>query len=240
MTQTGQVTVGDSSKSAAHLTVNAGATWGIAADVGIGIGTAKTSGLTIAGTLIKTAGVGKSVVALKTADTGVIEVASGTLDFTQALSGKGGVMKIDAGATLELDNSAAKTLGVQFNGAGSTLALKKPTKMAATISGFTAGETIDLLKIAATGATLNGSDQLTIVNGSNTVATLQLSGNYAGQTFSAVSDGHGGTAITVSGGGAFAPSFAAAMAGLGGGAEAPASSSAAIHRPPPGLFLPAH
>ena len=132
----------------------------------------------------------------------------------------------DAGAALELANSAAKTLTVNLNGAGATLELAKPTKMAATIAGFTSGQTIDLLKTVATGVSLNGSDQLVVVNATKTVATLQLTGNYAGQTFTLGSDGKGGSTITVSGPGATPPPalFAQAMAlvgnSVGGGSEA--------------------
>ena len=128
-------------------------------------------------------------------------------------------MKIDAGATVELANAAAKTLTVDFNGAGATLDLAKASKMAATIAGFTSGQTIDLLKTVATGVSLNGSDQLVVVNGTKTVATLQLTGSYAGQTFTLGSDGKGGATITVSGPGSVPPAalFAQAMAGVGSG-----------------------
>ena len=68
------------------------------------------------GTLIKSAGTGKSAIGLKVTDSGLIEVATGTLDLTQAVSGKG-AMKIDAGATLELDNKVAKTT-TTFAGSG--------------------------------------------------------------------------------------------------------------------------
>jgi hypothetical protein len=58
-----------------------------------------------------------------------------------------------------------------------------------------------------------------IVNGTKTVASLQLSGNYAGATFTTGSDGHGGTDVMLaSGGGAGRPSvagMASAMAALG-------------------------
>ena len=45
-------------------------------------------------------------------------------------------------------------------------------------------------------------DKLAIMNGATTVATLQLSGNYASDIFTATSDGHGGTDIAVAAGGA--------------------------------------
>ena len=107
-------------------------------------------------------------------------------------------MKIDAGATLEADSDAVSTLTVTFNGAGATLALKQVAAFAAKLSGFASGDTIDLLGTTATGASFNGADQLVIVNGATTVATLQLSGGYAGATFAVGSDGKGGTDVTLS------------------------------------------
>ena len=211
--QTGAVTVGDNTAAGASLTIASGATWNIAGDVGLARGKSTGSGIAVTGTLIKTAGTGKSVVSLKVVDSGLIEVAAGTLDFTQAVTGKG-ALKIDASATLELDNTVAKTTTTTFAGSGARLDLKKASKMAGTIAGFMAGDTIDLLKTSVTSVSLNGSDQLVVMNGASTVATLQLAGNYAGQTFGVVSDGHGGSAITVSGGG-MTSAFIAAMAAMG-------------------------
>jgi hypothetical protein len=176
------------------MTIAKGATWDIDGDVGIAIGTSKKSAITISGTLIKSAGTGVSVVGVKLTDNGLVEAASGTLDMTQVLAGKG-ALKIDAGATLELGANVAKT--VTFAGAGAILALGKAARFAATIVGFAAGNTIDLLKTAATGASVNANDQLVIVDGTKTVATLQLRGDYAGDTFNVTSDGHKGSDITV-------------------------------------------
>ena len=155
----------------------------------------------------------------------MIEVAAGTLDLAGKLSGTGG-LKIDAGATLEVDTTTTSTLTASFNGAGATLALKAPTTFAATIAGFAVGDTVDLLKIAATGASVNANDQLVIVNETTTVASLQLTGTYNGATFTIGSDKHGGTNITLltasmvppPAGASPAPStqaMVAAMAGLG-------------------------
>jgi hypothetical protein len=127
---------------------------------------------------------------------------------------------------LEADSTMASTLTVTFNGAGATLALKKPTSVAATINGYAVGDTIDLLKIAATGASVNASDQLVIVNGATTVATLQLSGTYTGATFTIGSDGHGGTDVTLLTTARSPQAFAAAMAGLGGSGSGSAASAA--------------
>ncbi len=170
----------------------------------------------MARTLIKSGTKGTSVIKLTTTDTGTIEAAAGTLDLANKLAGTG-VLQIDKGATLEVDTTAASTLTATFNGAGATLALKAATKFAATLAGFVVGDTIDLLKIAATGASVNASDQLVIVDGATTVATLQLSGPYSGATFPFGPDTHGGTKITLlTAAGAPPPNaLVAAMAGLG-------------------------
>ena len=198
------------------LSITAGATWTITGAMGISQGASTKSSLKVAGTLIRSGATGTSVISLATSDAGLIEAATGTLDFSNKLSGTG-LLKIDAGATLEADSTMASTLKVAFNGAGATLALKKPTGVAATISGYGVGDTIDLLKIAATGASVNGSNQLVIVNGATTVAKLQLTGSYAGATFNIASDGAGGTRITLLTAAMASPhAFIGAMAGLGG------------------------
>jgi hypothetical protein len=50
------------------------------------------------------------------------------------------------------------------------------------------------------------------MNGTATVATLQLSGDYSGASFAVASDGHGGANITVSG--AAAGRFAQAISSM--------------------------
>ncbi len=215
-TQTGALTIGDATSAKAGLSIAAGATWTINGAVGIAHGTATNSSLTVAGTLIKSGATGTSVINLITTDTGLIEVAAGTLDISNKLSGTG-VLKIDAGTTLEVDTTIASTLTATFNGANATLAIKTPATFAATISGFAVSDTIDLLGRKATGASINGSDQLVIVNGANTMATLQLSGAYSGATFTVGSDGKGGTNVTLLTASRSPQALAAAMAGLGGG-----------------------
>ncbi len=195
VSQAGNLTVGDTTNSAASVTVLQSGVWKVGGN--IARGTATASQIINNGLLIRNAGAGTSMIYVTTVDNGMIEAAAGTLDFTRALSGTG-AMKIDAGATLEADGGAASSLSAAFNGAGATLALKQAAAFAAKISGFTSGDTIDLLGATATGASVNGADQLVIVNGTTTVATLQLSGSYAGDTFGVGSDGTGGTNVTLS------------------------------------------
>jgi hypothetical protein len=226
--QTGAVTVGDKTTSAATLTIDAGATWTIAGGGGIMRGSATKSVINENGTLTNSEA-GVSVVGVRVVDTGSMVAAVGVLDFTAGLSGAG-AMSVDSGATLEADQTVAATLSMTFNGGNAILALKAPSGFAATINGFAATDTIDLLGKKATSVTLNGSDQLVITNGAKAVATLQLAGTYTGDTFNVVSDGAGGANITVTTGAATGPPpsapaspvlpFIAAMARMGPSAPA--------------------
>ena len=105
------------------------------------------------GTLVKSAGSGATVIAARVRDDSLIEVATGTLDLTRALGGAG-TLKIDTGATLEVDGAAAKTLTATFWGADATLALREVARFATAIAAFATGDVIDLLNTAATGSTL--------------------------------------------------------------------------------------
>ncbi len=168
------------------------------------------------GLMKKAFGTGTITVGARVDDRGVVEAATGTLDLTSRLIGTG-ALKIDSGATLEADGGAISTLTTNFNGAMATLALKLPDKFDAVLSGFSAGDVIDLLAIKATGASVNDSDQLVVVNGDKTVATLQLRGNYVAATLSATPDGDGGTNIELTAPQADLPcvqKMAAAMASM--------------------------
>lgn len=193
--QGGDVTVGDATSNTASVTILQSGAWEVGAN--IARGAAAGNQIIDDGLLIKDGGAGTSTVYVTTVDNGIVEAAAGVLDFTRGLSGAGAI-KIDPGATLEADGGAVSGLSVTFNGAGATLALKQASAFAATISGLVSGDTIDLLGTTATGASVNGADQLVVVNGTTTVATLQLSGSYAGATFGVGSDGKGGTDITLS------------------------------------------
>ena len=134
-TQTGTVTIGDATAGAAHLLINKRATYTIDGAAGVARGNASFSSLKVLGTLIKSGATGVSVIAVKTVDDGVIEAATGTLDFANQLTGAGS-MKIDAGATLEADQAVASTLTARFFEGDGTLALAQPARFAATIHGF--------------------------------------------------------------------------------------------------------
>jgi hypothetical protein len=180
------------------LTLSGSATLGSGAVVN---GTGK---LAIAGALTGAGGKQNALIAVVVTDTGLIEADAGTLDLSEAVAGAG-AMKIDAGATLEADGAAARPLTTTFAGSGATLALGSVSRFASVIAGFATGDVIDLIKTVATNATLETGDRLLITNGSQTVATLKLSGNYAGDTFAVKTGGGGDTRITLVTGGGGAP-----------------------------------
>jgi fibronectin-binding autotransporter adhesin len=223
-TQSGAITIGDATASAASVIIAKGATWTITGADGMAEGTATTSSLTVAGTLIASQASGTAAIKVATTDSGTIEAQAGTLDFANTVSGSGS-LTIASGAVLEVDLAAARELTVTFGAGTATLALKTPTTFASTIAGYAVGDTIDLLKIGASGASINSKDQLIIVAGTVTVATLKLTGTYSGATFALGSDGHGGTDVTLTTAGGVPPpqapsphALVAAMAGLGAGA----------------------
>lgn len=241
--QTGDLTIGVAGSTGATLVIAAGATWRIDNDHGAANpGPINKSIIRNSGLFIKSGGAGTSIIAVKFADLGMVEAASGVLDFTGKLTGAG-ALAVDAGATLEA-RSAASSLSMSFNGGDGTLALGKPAKFAATINGFSATDAIDLVKTLADAATLGPGDTLSITNGGAAVATLQLAGDYTGATFSVTSDGAGGSIIVVTpaGGATGAPGqrLVAAMAGLGGGGGGLDRVIAAEswRGPPPGLAAP--
>lgn len=219
--QTGPVTLGDASTDAATLAIDKGGVWSLGAG-NIARGAASGSRIINSGLLIGAAGAGIESISVVVADFGVVEASSGTLELSDAVTGAG-KLKIDTGATLQLAANVGVSLTVSFNGENATLAINRPSAFKATISGLAISDAIDLVGAAATGASVNTSDQLVIINGSRTVATLQLSGNYAGAGFSVESDGHGGTDVALAATAAAPLALATAMAAFGAGASATAS-----------------
>ena len=194
LTQTGALTLGDSSNVAALLT-NAG-TYVIAADVGIASAGSAASTLTNTGLLEKTAATGRSLIAAAVVNSGTIIAGSGTLVLTGSVAGTG-TMLIGAGNTLELGASIASSQSVSYTAATGTLLLDTPASATETVYNMTVGDVIDVAGVTATKATVNASDQLVIANGATTVATVQLSGSYLSDTFTVASDGHGGEDVTL-------------------------------------------
>jgi hypothetical protein len=149
---------------------------------------------------------------------------AGGLTLASAVTGTGSAV-IASGT---LDAQAAFSQNVAFTGATGTLELAQSQAYAGAISGFShsGGTALDLTDIAFGGATkasysgTTASGVLTVTDGSHT-AHIALTGDYTTSTFTAASDGHGGTSVVDPARGP-AP-LAQAMAGF---ASRPAASSA--------------
>jgi hypothetical protein len=199
ITETGTMTLGDTSASAASFTNNGLFDLGTGAGIAVGGSVGGTFANT--GTLIANPATGRDVIAVSVANTGTIIAQSGTLALTGGITGTG-TLDIAAGATLELGANVAATQSVNFGSATvasttGTLLLDAPASATETISGLTVADTIDLAGITATKATVNSSDQLVVYNGTTVVAKIQLAGSYLADTFAVASDSHGGTDVTL-------------------------------------------
>ncbi|MDB5394774.1 MAG: hypothetical protein JWM91_2280, partial [Rhodospirillales bacterium] len=132
------------------------------------------------------------------AGAGNLEV-SGTGTAAFSTLGGTGTVTIDAGSTVSVAGAVGADETIAFNGAGGTLALGSPGTFAGTITGFDAGDRIDLTTLAFIDggtAVLDGAtDILTITDGTRTY-TQQLAGNYTGDFFHLIDDGHGGSYVT--------------------------------------------
>jgi len=131
------------------------------------------------------------------ANSGRIIAEGGTLDLTGAVTGTG-VLKIENGATLELGAGAAdQTIGfAPITSTGATLILDSPGDSFGIIRGFAVGDTIDLEGVTAT-SDKYAKGILTVLNGTDTVATLRFGSTFAGNHFVLTSDNAGGTDITL-------------------------------------------
>ena len=156
-------------------------------------GTFATPALTVApgGSVI-----GFGIVAAPVVNDGSVEAQTDLLEITGDLAGTG-TDSIDADTTLQLDGAVTGGQTVTFAGSDGILAVEEPSVFAATISGFAAADLIDLFGITATAVSYQ-ANVLTVLNGATTVASLNLAGNYAGNTdFEVSSDGVGGTRISI-------------------------------------------
>lgn len=137
----------------------------------------------------------------------VINAAGGTVEFTAADTYTGGTT-IQAG-TLELGSGGSVSGAVTFADTGTAETLRVDTgasQLGGSIGGMAIGtESVDLgFHTFASGDRAEWSQSsadsgvLSLVNGSgSTVASLNLTGRFGPQQFSASSDNNGGTAITV-------------------------------------------
>ncbi len=226
VTQTGTLTLGDSTGGTGKLTIANKYAYGIAGNFDILSGTSTASRIVVDGTLTRTSGAGLAAVEVAVSDNGVIKGAAGVFDFSKSITGSG-ALEIGGGATLRFGGVVAATLTATFEAPGGTLALTRATAFDATIAGFAPGGTIDLINKAATKVTLEAGDKLLVQNGTVTVADLQLSGVFTGDTFHLSSDGKGGTNVTVTSGSDAAPhALIQAMAALAPSSPAVSGQSA--------------
>jgi hypothetical protein len=87
---------------------------------------------------------------------------------------------------------------VIFTASTGTLALTAPGSFSAgPITGFAGNDVIDLVGTQATGLSYSGSSTTgtLTVSGGGPIASLSFNGDYTTASFTAVSDGHGGTDI---------------------------------------------
>jgi len=188
---------------------------------------------------------GKGGVTIQSAvnNTGLLEAAGGVLTVNGAVSGTG------AGAIYSgtLDFTSSFSQKVVFQGPTGELELAQSQSYGGTITGFskTGGTSLDLRDIgfvSSTDATFSGAASggvLTVTEGTHT-AHIRLSGDYTASTFTASSDGHGGTIVVDPTTAATAHRFVAAAAALGAGGGGLASVAHGAWRAhPPVLARPA-
>jgi hypothetical protein len=186
------------------------------------------------------------VVASAVTNTGKLEAAGGNLTVNGAVTGAGSAV-ISAG-TLAFGSSF--TENVAFTGTSCVLVLAQSQGYAGQISGFslTGGTSLDLRDIgfiSAGEATFSGtatSGVLTVTDGTHT-AHITLLGDYLTSTFTASSDGHGGTIVVdPTKAPAIAPTsahpFVAAMAAMATPGDGGVHCDAAWNRPEPMLARP--
>jgi hypothetical protein len=188
-----------SSSSLAELIVSGAATTSGEMDIGSG------SKLVVTGSNSFTEAGGSTTVEGRLVAS-TIDADAGKLDFKSAITSGDGVGALDIGTlgahrgTLEFDSSVDSSHTVDFASSAGTLALGDAHAFAGTIQGFAFNEVIDLLhqtvtNLAYSGSTTQGALTVTLSGGAT--EKLAFKGDYIGDTFSFGSDGHRGTAITV-------------------------------------------
>ncbi len=119
---------------------------------------------------------------------------SGTLSVSGSITGTGS-MQIHGGSVLQLEGSAVATQKIVFQSGTDVLSLGDAAGVAAHIMDFASGDAIDLLGSVATTLSYAGG-VLTVSNGTQTVAKLQVKGSYTTANFKLTSDTHSGSLIS--------------------------------------------
>jgi hypothetical protein len=200
LSETGQLTLGFVGTQGSVFVNRVGATFNIAGNSGI-VGTAASSTFTNQGLLAKTAGT-LSTIAAQVINTGIIEAKSGALDLKRAVSGSGGILRIDAGDTLQADAAVGAGQTVDFNGGNDKLVLTDAAHFAARLQDFGAADKLDLRQFHLATTTLAFAENaahtagvLTVKDGALT-AKINLLGQYMAAGFHTSADGAGGIFVT--------------------------------------------
>ena len=166
-----------------------------------------TAGNAAAGAI--TVDAGRSIVANvsaslsgKLVNNGTVTIIGGTLTQNGSLSGSGAV-RIGKNATLALNGNAAATDTITFLDTGAALSIGAGFKVDAILTGFRAGDSL-LLNTPVTAATYAAGaggkpGTLTLSNGTTTVATLRLAGDFTGKSFVVSPTGGNGSAVSLVG-----------------------------------------
>lgn len=120
----------------------------------------------------------------------------GLVDFTSALTSGGptGALSVGLGGVMEFGAGVDSGQHFTFADTTGTLELGSPANFAGVIYGFARGDVIDLVNTPVNGLSYSGNT-LTVMNSTGIVAELMFNGAYTISSFSAVSDGNGGTDI---------------------------------------------
>jgi hypothetical protein len=149
-------------------------------------GALSTGGLTISGSGSL---IGYGAVQGPLVNDDIVTASGGDLQIEGDVSGTGEFV-IGSGAELEL-GAGADSANVSFGGTIGRLILDDPRGFSGAISGLTAGDVIDFAGETASFVSLSGGVLTVLANGGE--ETFDVSGALAGETFSPVSDGAGGT-----------------------------------------------
>jgi hypothetical protein len=199
--------IGDGSFDVASFTNKKGGVFDIVADtVGIDVGAQPTSSfVNSAGALLeKTGGIGVSAIPVQFTNNGLVNVATGTIEFGTAVAGSGKFI-IAPSAALQFDAAVAKGSTVAFSSkTGGDLRLVDSQRFAPTIEGFGGSNTDKIFLndiLFNSGAfsmkylqTSKTGGVLTVTDGTHT-ATLDFFGQYTLADFHGSTGFSGGTLI---------------------------------------------
>jgi hypothetical protein len=122
---------------------------------------------------------------------GIIYNTGGLLDIN-ALSGTG-TLVVQNGGTIDI--GVATSENAVFSGSNAEIILGTPQLYSGTLAGFGNGDRLVLNGLTANSATVVNGNTLAVISSGTTVDTVQLSADYTGATFGAVTVG-GNTVIT--------------------------------------------